>query len=212
MSTKQITFQVSHPYEISGKIDDRSRNVWFILHGYAQLAKDFIREFRILRSEDTVLIAPQGLSRFYTKGFKGVPGASWMTTESREMEISNYISYLNSIYMKEVKDFESQIKLSVLGFSPGAATASRWLVNSDTPFDRLILWGGFLAHEIGREKAQQFFTDKNLIFVHGKNDPFFSPKVESNTLRKLGVLGLNPKRIVFDGAHEIHAPTLEKMK
>lgn len=212
MLSKEVSICTTHPYFISEEITDNTKTVWFLVHGYAQLAKKFMDDFKALKAKDTVLIAPQALSLFYLKGFKGKTGATWMTTEHRETDIQNYLTYLDSIYHNEVKPNSSGIQLRVLGFSQGAATASRWLANTDIPFDQLVLWGGFLAHEIGKNTAQKHFSGDKLILIYGDNDPFFSPNIEKNTRRKLKVFGLNPKIITFKGAHEIHEPTLIKLR
>ncbi|MEO8211039.1 MAG: phospholipase, partial [bacterium] len=62
------------------------KSVWIVLHGYAQLAKDFINEFDFLSDEDTLIITPEGLSKFY---FKDKIAASWMTKEDRSNEIND---------------------------------------------------------------------------------------------------------------------------
>lgn len=210
MPSRHISITTTHPYQMSGEFTKETKTVWFLFHGYAQLAKDFIRAFKVLKSEHTVLIAPQGLSRFYLKKFTGEIGASWMTTEDREIDISNYLAYLTAIYDAEVKPLANRVKLRVLGFSQGTATASRWLVRSKVSFNQLVLWGGFLAHEIGKPSAGRYFDANNLTLVYGDQDPFIPPKVAQNIRRKLKVLGLDPEIITFEGKHEIHAITLKK--
>jgi len=211
MSTKQISITSLHPYEMSGEVNENTEVVWILLHGYAQLASDFLKEFRILKTSKTALIAPQGLSRFYVRGFKGETGASWMTTEHRSMDITNYMTYLNAIYTHEVQPFADTAELSVLGFSQGSATASRWLVNAGIPFKKLILWAGFLAHEIGRESAQQHLKNRDIRIVYGEQDPFFTANVVSNLHRKIKALGIQPQMITFSGKHEINEIVLKQL-
>src|SRR5438309_1661873 len=40
-------------------------DVWFVCHGYGQLASRFLERFRALESERRCILAPEGLSRFY---------------------------------------------------------------------------------------------------------------------------------------------------
>ncbi|MEI6312193.1 MAG: hypothetical protein WCP57_08045 [Bacteroidota bacterium] len=97
--------------------------VWILLHGYGMQASQMITYIEELPNENLFFIAPEGLSRFYWKGFEGNVVASWMTKEDRQDEINDYIKYLNQlidIYQLNTK------KINVLGFSQGVATMSRW--------------------------------------------------------------------------------------
>ena len=58
------------------------REVWFVLHGYGQLAGAFLRHFERLQDGARLFIAPEALSRYYLPGHQRV-GASWMTREDR---------------------------------------------------------------------------------------------------------------------------------
>ncbi|MGE3802666.1 MAG: hypothetical protein AB7H80_16750 [Candidatus Kapaibacterium sp.] len=51
-------------YFVAGEITPSVRHVWFVLHGYGQLARDFLGDCMPLLREDTVLVAPEALSRF----------------------------------------------------------------------------------------------------------------------------------------------------
>jgi hypothetical protein len=57
-----------------GTISTDTRRIWFVCHGYGQLAAYFIRHFAHLTAADPylVVIAPEGLSRFYLhRGSRG---------------------------------------------------------------------------------------------------------------------------------------------
>src|SRR5262245_49795552 len=63
--------------------------VWFVLHGYGQLAVRFLRHFEGAVPSHTMVVAPEGLSRFYLempradRGHLARTGAAWMTKEDR---------------------------------------------------------------------------------------------------------------------------------
>jgi len=42
-----------------------ARAMWFVCHGYGQLASRFSSAFRPLDGEGRCIVAPEGLSRFY---------------------------------------------------------------------------------------------------------------------------------------------------
>jgi len=140
-----LSFSFKARYYKLGEINEHTRQIWFAIHGYGQLAQYFIRKFSPLESQGICVIAPEGLSRFYLNqleegGFRGNDkvGATWMTKENRLTDIENYITYLNEIYHKEIGS--SGKRISVLGFSQGTATASRWVMANKIHFNRLILW------------------------------------------------------------------------
>ncbi len=209
MSAHTIHFSSGYSYQKSGKIKANTRTVWFLLHGYGQLAKDFLKHFHLLLTDETCLIAPQALSLFYLKGFTGKVGASWLTYEEREYGIDNYIAYLNAIYKKEVKPFEDRVLVNLLGFSQGAATVSRWAIRSGIPFNSMVLWGGFLANEIGKELASKHLKSKKVYLVYGNRDHLVTPNVQRNIKRKCKVLDVDPILVTYEGGHEIVAGPLQ---
>ena len=85
-------------YFTIGEITPNTKNIWFVLHGYGQLAKKFIEPFEELSNDETVIIAPEALSRFYLNGGNGNIGANWMTKEDRDNEINDYVNYLDELY------------------------------------------------------------------------------------------------------------------
>ena len=128
MTENDIAFDFRARYFSAGAPDDDAVQRWFVLHGYGQLAKFFIKKFDILARHRIRVIAPEGLSRFYLEPIQdggrrnNRVGATWMTRENREMDIRNYIAYLDAIYRTESQN--KNLPVTLLGFSQGAATAS----------------------------------------------------------------------------------------
>jgi len=90
-------------YFTLGTLSDKIETVWFVLHGYGQLAKDFIDEFSILENNTTYIIAPEAINKFYLRGFTGKIGATWLTKEDRENEIKDYNNFLENVFIKELR-------------------------------------------------------------------------------------------------------------
>ena len=80
------------------KAEGEARAHWYVLHGYGQLARYFIKKFTKLPAKGIHVTAPEGLHRFYLEGSSGRVGASWMTKEDRETDIANYIQVLNALH------------------------------------------------------------------------------------------------------------------
>lgn len=217
MQELQLMFNFQARYYKLGEIDQHTRAVWFVLHGYGQLAQYFIKKFKSLSDHSVCVIAPEGLSRFYledaaTRNKTGNTrvGATWMTRENRLMDIDNYIEYLNTLFQIEMANFPT-IPVTLLGFSQGSATATRWILNNNEAFQRLILWAGIFPNDMDFEKGKTLLKTKEVYHIYGSQDPFLSLDrlQEMNTLAEK--IGVSSNPIVFEGGHEIHEPTLLKL-
>src|SRR5690242_1913739 len=127
-----------------------TRELWLVCHGYGQLASRFLRPFSALDDGTRLIVAPEGLSRFYSDPNQHERvGASWMTREDRLTEIDDYVRYLDAVHA-EVRSAGGggTSRLVVLGFSQGVATACRWVARGSVPVERLIAWGGELPPEL----------------------------------------------------------------
>jgi len=212
MRQLEISFQYRARYYKLGEITPETRQVWFALHGYGQLAQYFIRKFTALQPHRIAVIAPEGLSRFYLEKLEGGSrkndrvGATWMTKENRLMDIHNYIQYLNSVYMHEVANMN--VPVTVLGFSQGSATASRWVLDNKVRFDRLILWAGVFPADMDFQSGREILNNKDVTVVYGKSDPFLSDQRFTEMKKIREKLGVHVNEILFDGGHDIQQETL----
>lgn len=215
MKESTIDFTYSARYYRSGDIQASTREVWIVLHGYGQLAQYFIRKFKSLADLGIVVIAPEGLSRFYLEKLEdgnrknNRVGATWMTRENRLMDIQNYVNYLDSVYAREIGS--RKLNVTVVGFSQGSATAVRWLLNNRSPFSRLILWSGLLPPDMDMETGNNVFQGKDLVLVYGSQDPFLEDQ-RLEEMKKVSA-GLNTKinTLTFEGGHDIDADTVAKL-
>lgn len=195
-----------------GSIDESIKQVWFVCHGYGQLASFFIKQFEGLDNGHRIIIAPEALSRFYFAGVSGRIGAAWMTREDRLNEIGDYIRYLDAVYARIFSKLDrATVQLSVLGFSQGAATVCRWLAAGGGVADRVILWAGLLPPELYAEKKLGFFQNLDLHIVVGKNDEYASPDLLRNETKNLKTNKIRFQLHQFDGGHELDAQVLMKI-
>ncbi len=190
-------------YFTIGALTETTKEVWFVLHGYAQLAQDFIIDFEVLNDGSRFIVAPEGLNKFYAKGFGGKPAANWMTSESRETEIDDYVNYLNTLYT--ALNIPSTVKVNVLGFSQGVATSSRFIHFTPHKIDAFMIYAGELAAELINPVSEKLKA-LPITYLTGNNDPFITPekhKVVFDLMHQL-----NAKIITFDGGHEIKPEVL----
>lgn len=150
-------------YVTLGEAGPGLRDVWFVLHGYRQLARRFLRRFEGLDDGTRIVVAPEALNRFYVGREEGrhgpgsLVGGTWMTREDRDHEIRDYVAYLDRLAQHVLPGpggapptgsaapggaradapggagTGALPAVTVLGFSQGLQTAARWVVLGDLP-------------------------------------------------------------------------------
>ena len=200
-------------YQQLGELSGRTRRVWFVCHGYGQLAAYFVRHFAFLveNHDDTAVIAPEGLSRFYLHGNGGRVGASWMTRDDRLAEIDDHVAFLNQLATLVLANCPADVEITVLGFSQGTATVSRWLTRAAFRPAHLILWAGSFPEDIAPDAAQELLQDLPLSIVIGSNDEYVSLAQAEQQHQHLQQLGAAVQLLTFAGKHELNRAMLEKL-
>lgn len=205
--TGHIKIEKTARYFQLGELTVQTKKVVFALHGYAQQAKEFIAELESLQDFETVIIAPEGLNRFYAKGFGGKPVAAWMTSEDREHEILDYINYLNALYDQLIPPSYTG-RIVVLGFSQGVATASRWIHHSLHRFTDFIICSGDIAVEL-RNPLSEKICALRCCYISGNDDPFLTK--ENKLIVNALMTALNAQIYIFEGGHQLHIPSIENV-
>ena len=189
MDKKTVQFSYKSPYYQIGSISDQTKEIWLVFHGYGQLAEEFLEEFSGLAKADSVFLFPQGLSKFYLKGVGNKIGASWMTAHDRELDITNYLTYIDQLFSLEIQQHLEHTKLNIFGFSQGGHTASRWVNHARIKYEKFVLWGSSLAHEINTEDIHKGFSAGKNILIIGDEDRFISSDQLEKTKRRYSRLG-----------------------
>src|SRR5688572_17917874 len=97
MHEHHLRVQRTARYYALGSVGAHVRCIWVVLHGYGQLAASLLSRCAPLAGDDTLVVAPEALSRFYLAPVSPADhrnakvGASWMTREARESEIADYV-------------------------------------------------------------------------------------------------------------------------
>ena len=196
-----------------GELSAATRRVWVVAHGYGQLAMYFIRHFAFLAEADPslVIIAPEGLSRFYLQGTGGRVGATWMTREDRLTEIDDYVAYLNQLSESILSQSAPQVTVTVLGFSQGAATVCRWLTQASFRPVHLVLWAGAFPPDMDFTKASDLLQGLPVTLVCGTEDEFVSEEALQKQLRFFQEMQIEPRLIRFEGKHALNATALAQL-
>jgi predicted esterase len=208
--THHLRVERTARYFTLGATTGAPRTIWFVLHGYAQLAGIFVRFFNDLVNDETLVIAPEALNRFYLlnpdeAAAKDRPvGATWMTREDRESEINDYVEYLDALYVEvAATPVQFGAKVNVIGFSQGAATSTRWVVNGKAKIDRLVLWGGLLPPEPDLSRGPSLFRGASLTLVLGDSDQYVNDTMFSAEQLRLEAAKIPFDTIKYQGGHSI---------
>jgi predicted esterase len=196
------------------------RELWYVLHGYGQLAAPFLGDFRAIDDGSRLIVAPEALSRFYegdaqTRLHKDAKvGASWMTREDRESEIADYIAYLDTAHeaiLARLGGAEHAPAVTVLGFSQGAATAARWVASGRVNAARLVVWGSQLPPELDLADPGAPLRRAETVLVIGTTDVFATPKLVEKETARLRAANYPFRFVSFSGGHRMDDDTLRAL-
>lgn len=202
-------FQVTKTarYFTHGNLDNNTKFIWIIIHGYAQTADAFLSNFESLESEHFV-IAPEGLNKFYSRGFSGSPVASWMTSLEREQEIIDYTNYLNSLVNSLNFVSFTQAKTIVLGFSQGVSTQTRFIESSNFQIDYSVMIAGEIGKEFQENLPEKLANLKSLYLVGDQENILKPEKIE---LHQILFKNANCTFKIFEGKHVVNQCAIDKI-
>lgn len=175
------------------------KEILYIIHGYGQLAEEFLAEFSYLKEKAVTIIAPEALSKFYNKDKKAV--ANWMTSHEREDEIKDYVNYLNNLHQK-IKETYGVSRFSILGFSQGTSTALRWMKESQINFKNAYICSSSVPPEIKVGDLAQH-KDCQFIYYYGDDDPLIAPQKADLLIENFRSFVVKLEVVHFKGRHEI---------
>lgn len=195
----------------------RCREVWFVCHGYGQLAAYFIRHFEALADGGCLIVAPEALSRFYLEDPEGGHanarvGATWMTREDRLSEIEDYVAYLDGVYRAVMASAEPRTpRVVALGFSQGVATVCRWIARGTSRADRLILWAGAPPPDLDLDAIAPVLRQIEVILVAGTEDRWATEAAVAEQEARLAAHGIPCRVVRFAGGHQLDRSVLASL-
>ena len=213
MSEHRFTTMRSARYFMLGEPGPGVRDLWIACHGYGQLAADFLLGFTRMSAPDRLVVAPEGLSRFYIgepgrRHGKETPiGASWMTRADREAEIGDYVAYLEALTTELEGRVAPDARLRVLGFSQGVSTVCRWVARSGRTPAQLILWAGEMAFDLA-DGTRRPPAGVPVHLVGGTRDQVIPLAVMQRQRDRLAHDGVDATVHQFDGGHRLDRDVL----
>jgi len=199
-----------------GELGTGVHDVWLACHGYGQLAGEFVERLGAAGGPSRLIVAPEGLSRFYLEHARGGShatspvGASWMTREDRSAEIADQVAYLDAIVDALKARTSDALRLTALGFSQGVATICRWLTHTRTRAERLVCWGGLVPDDVLTGDIRMF-RGTHICLVAGTRDEFATPERVTDAASAMRRLGLNVSQLGFEGGHRLDDATLMRL-
>ena len=212
MKEHRLTTTRRARYYTLGDTVDAADDIWFVIHGFGQLAGPFLRQFERISRPRRLLVAPEALNRYYSKvGPSGTHadaevGATWMTKEDRENEIADYVDFLDAVFEEFVTP---GARITVLGFSQGVATAARWLASGRGRTDRFVVWAGTLPPDLELESLGARLAGAPLILVSGSGDQYARWVNLAENRARLSAAGIAFELLGFDGGHRLDDATLD---
>lgn len=210
MSQHILDVTTSGRYHTLGTINPEIETVWIVLHGYGMRADTFIKWFDCIADKHTLIVAPEGLHRFYTRGGQGEIGASWMTSDLRQKDIDHNYAFLDGIFVELIKEgLSKEVKLGVLGFSQGADTASRWATSLAREVSQIVIWGAGLAPEVYNEIQRiQKLNASHMKFVVGTDDRYLSNEDTDTLIIEMHNKGIDFDFHTYQGGHTLDKETI----
>lgn len=203
-----LTVPKTARYASYGILSEKTKYFWFALHGSKMLCEQMIYKFSEFDPETHFVIAPEGLSRYYMKGFGGDVVSSWMTKRDRLHEIEDFSNYLSTLYNKYFDQLHPNAKKSILAFSQGGTTAYRWLHAEKIEADVLIAYSCWIPEDIDLGQSQTKLNALKSIYTYGIQDEYLTPdRIEAVN----SVIGQNKLTIeieAYEGDHRINRTQL----
>jgi predicted esterase len=211
-----VTVPRTARYYTLGAFGPETRAVWIVCHGYGNLAGEFIARFAPVDDGAHLIVAPEALNRYYHDTRPGASqtslvGATWMTKEDRASEITDQITYLDTLYATIFRDVaRDSVRVSVLGFSQGAATVARWLSHTRVPIDRAIFWAGAIPDDVSLA-ADSALRRADVVAVFGSRDEYATAERVARQEAAFKSADKSFAAIEFDGGHRLDDETLRAL-
>jgi predicted esterase len=183
------------------------RHLLFVIHGYGQLAAEFINSFKVLKESSTLVIAPEAISKFYDMNRK--PVANWMTSHERLDEMKDYIRYLNQLSEKIAAEYPDA-SISMLGFSQGVSTAFRWLSKSKLKISNFYAYAGSVPPELSGSNFLKH-AGTHFYYIYGKTDRILPPEMAKKHIHTLRNMILDVNAVESKKGHQIDQQLIKEL-
>jgi len=201
--TNYLEVKKTARYSTFGNLTSQTKYFWFFLHGSNMQCEQVLYKFADFDPTTHFVVAPEGLSRTYQKGFGGDTVAIWMTKRDRLKEISDFSNYLSALYRQYSDQIPSDATKIVAGFSQGGTTMYRWLDNTKEELDFLIAYSTWVPEDIDLTKSKTPLQEITKIFTYGLQDEYLTEERVSLINANMEKNNLLHSMEEYDGTHRI---------
>ena len=175
------------------------------------LCKQMLYKFKDFNPQEHFVVAPEGLSRFYFKGYSGDVVSTWMTKEDRLVEIEDFSVYLDKLYRSYTERLPKECKKLILGFSQGGTTVFRWLHRRLTQVDTILAYSAWVPEDLDYKDSITDVTSIPIIYTVGLQDEFVTAeRIEmQKAIIARGKLAATYE--FYEGVHKIDRSQLMKI-
>ncbi|MGH7493737.1 MAG: alpha/beta hydrolase [bacterium] len=174
--------------------------VLIILHGFGQVAAEFINVFSSLPRRDILVAAPQAPHQYYKNLVERRVGFSWLTRFERDQSIQDFVGYMEKFYDLLLRAHRlDRERIFVLGFSQGVSMAYRLWAHSQIPLAGLIACGGDLPPDVC--ERLQTMKPLRILLVHGIHDQVVPLAKAREARAQLSKHGMPVDWFEFEGEH-----------
>ncbi|MEX0275378.1 MAG: alpha/beta hydrolase [Flavobacteriaceae bacterium] len=211
LNQKRASYTTDHPYTTLNRLTAHTQNIWMVFHGMGYLSRYFLRYFETLPPAENYFIAPQAPSKYYLNDTFRHVGASWLTKEDTQIEISNILSYIDTVYRME--NIPKEKNLIVMGYSQGVSIAMRWVASRKIPCHHLVLHSGGIPKELDPEDVSFLLEQGTRISVWvGNKDAYITKeRLESEQERVQHLFKGAAKLTIFEGEHKVNIDLIKSL-
>ncbi len=225
----KLTVSRTARYATAGAPHADAARLWIVFHGYGETAAGFIAPFVNAAPDDTRIVAPEGLSRFYAQmpradgSHLAQTGATWLTRDDREDDLRDAMGMLHAVVAREhasiVHRRGTAPRVCLLGFSQGVAMSMRFAIDvannpslgASATLAAHVLWAGGLAHDVTNSALQNAWRDTTVAAVLGSRDQFATDASRAAMRQRMDEIGVRVHEYSFDGGHRLHTPLLREL-
>jgi predicted esterase len=222
VTSAHITVPRTARYYMVGRPAPTVRDLWIVCHGYGQLAGRFVEQFVPFVDDTRLIVAPEGLSRFYVDPRPphtptSKVGALWMTREDRDAEIADIVTYLDTLaehllgMLADRGLTRDRLRVHALGFSQGVPVVCRWAARGTIRVDHLTLWGGRLPDDVNIRVVGERYPGFSVDFVSGSRDWWVSDEIVAEHDAVLKAAGIPHRLRTFEGGHSLDDATIQAL-
>jgi predicted esterase len=168
-------------------------------HGYAEPAEAQLERMRAIPgSEQWLIVAPQGLHRFYLRRSQQVV-ASWMTRQNRDELMDDNRRFVQAVVEAVRQEGHPASPIVAAGFSQGVAMAFRAACTAGFPAAGVIACGGDIPPEIDRQSLR---AARRVLIARGVRDEWYTAAKLTNDESRLTSAGVSVQALTLDAGHE----------